>query len=339
MTLTRTSRRTGLRALAGALTASTALGAALSTVLLPRTAAAQAFPARPLTLIVPFAPGGGSDNVARLIATKLGERTGKTVVVDNKPGGGTNIGHELAARAPADGHTLLLGQFTLSVNPHLYAGLRYQPERDFIPVVHLADAPTVLVVPAASPVKDVAGLIAAAKAQPGKLNYGSGGAGTSVHLAGEWFSALTRADIVHIPYKGSAPAMTDLMGARLDMMFDTATSALPQVKGGKLRAVAVAGPARLKDLSGVPTFTEQGLAGFEVPAWYGVLAPAGTPAAAVQWLNTEINAVLKDPQVVARLEAMGAVVVGGPAAPFGDFMKAQSARWAKVIKDARISLD
>ena len=335
MTLTRTPRRTGRRVVAGALAACTALGA----LLLPQPAAAQAFPARPLTLIVPFAPGGGSDNVARLIATKLGERTGKTVVIDNKPGGGTNIGHEIAARAPADGHTLLLGQFTLSVNPHLYAGLRYQPERDFIPVVHVADAPTVLVVPATSPVKDVPALIAAAKAQPGKLNYGSGGAGTSVHLAGEWFSALTKTDIVHIPYKGSAPAMTDLMGARLDMMFDTATSALPQVKGGKLRAVAVAGPSRLKDLPGVPTFAEQGLAGFEVPAWYGVLAPAGTPAAAVQWLNTEINAVLKDPQVVARLEAMGAGVVGGPPAPFGDFMKAQSARWAKVIKDARISLD
>ncbi len=306
---------------------------------LPAAVLAQAYPAKPITVIVPFAVGGGSDNVARLITTKLSERTGKSFIVDNRGGGGTNIGNEAASRAAPDGYTLLLGQFTLSVNPHLYAALRYNVEKDFVPVVHIADAPTVLIVPAASAVKDVNGLVAEAKAKPGKLNFGSGGAGTSVQLAGELFKLTTRTDLMHIPYKGSAPAMTDLIGGQIDMMFDTSTSALPHIKGGKVRALAVAAPKRLRELAGVPTFAEQGLKDFEVPAWYGLLAPAGTPPAAVQWLNGEVNAVLKDPAVAAKLDAIGAVAVGGTPAQLGEFMKAQSARWAKVIKDANVKAD
>ena len=300
---------------------------------------AQAYPSKPVTVIVPFAVGGGSDNVARLITTKLTERTGKTFVIDNRGGGGTNIGNEAAARAAPDGYTLLLGQFTLSVNPHLYANLRYKADKDFVPVVHVADAPTVLIVPAASPIKDVKGLIAAATAQPGKLNFGSGGSGTSVHLAGELFKLQTKTDLVHVPYKGSGPAMTDLVGGQIDAMFDTSTSALAHIKGGRVRALAVAADQRLRELSNVPTFAEQGLKDFNVPAWYGFVAPAGTPAAAVQWLNAEVNAVLKDPAVVARLDAIGAIAVGGTPAQMGTFMKAQSDRWAKVINDAGIKLD
>ena len=306
---------------------------------LPGLSLAQPYPAKPITLIVPFAVGGGSDNVARLITTKLTERTGKTFIVDNRGGGGTNIGNEAASRAAADGYTLLFGQFTLSVNPHLYPGLRYSVDKDFVLIVHIANAPTVLIVPAASPIKDYQGLVAEAKARPGKLNFGSGGAGTSVQLAGELFKLATKTDLVHIPYKGSGPAMTDLIGGQIDMMFDTSTSALPNVKGGKVRAVAVAAPNRLRELAAVPTFAEQGLKDFNVPAWYGLLAPAGTPAAAVQWLNTEVNAVLKDPAVVARLDAMGAIAVGGTPAQLGDFMKAQSARWAKVIREANVKVD
>jgi tripartite-type tricarboxylate transporter receptor subunit TctC len=302
-------------------------------------AVAQGYPNKPITVIVPFAVGGGSDNIARLITAKLAERTGKTFVIDNRGGAGTNIGNEAAARAPADGYTLLLGQFTLSVNPQLYANLRYSVERDLMPVVQIANAPTVLIVPAASTVKDVAGLIAAAKARPGQLNFGSGGAGTPVHLAGEWFKQLTRTELLHVPYKGSAPAMTDLIGGQIQMMFDTATSALPHIKGQKVRAIAIAGPQRLRELPAVPTFAEQGLKDFDVPAWYGLLAPAGTPAAVVSWLNTEVNAVLKEPGVIARLDAIGAMPVGGPPAQLADFMKAQSARWTKVIKDAGIKLD
>lgn len=302
-------------------------------------ALAQAYPAKPITVIVPFAPGGGSDNVARLITSKLSERTGKTFIIENKPGAGTNIGNDAAARATPDGYTVLLGQFTLSVNAYLYNNLRYNADKDFVPVVHIANAPTVLIVPASSQVKDVPALAAQVKAQPGKLNFGSGGAGTSVHLAGELFAALTRGDIVHVPYKGSAPALTDLMGARLDMMFDTSTSALPHIKGGKVRALGVAAPARLRELPQVPTFAEQRFKDFDVPAWYGFVAPTGTPAAAVQWLNAEVNAVLKDPAIVARFDAIGALTVGGTPQQMGEFMKGQSTRWAKVIKDAHIQLD
>lgn len=306
---------------------------------LPRAAIAQAYPAKPITVIVPFAVGGGSDNVARLITTKLTERTGKTFVIDNRGGAGTNIGNEAAARATPDGYTILLGQFTLSVNPHLYPGLRYNVEKDFVPVAHIANAPTVLIVPATSQIKDVAGLVAAAKAKPGKLNYGSGGGGTSVHLAAELFKLQTKTFMVHIPYKGSSPAMTDLIGGQVDMMFDTATSALPHVKGAKVRAIGVAADRRLRDLPSVPTFAEQGMKDFDVPAWYGFIAPAGTPAAAIQWLNAEVNAVLKEPDVVARLDAIGAIAVASSPAQFGSFMKEQSARWGKVIKEAGVKLD
>lgn len=304
----------------------------------PGLSFAQGYPERPVTIIVPFSPGGGSDNIARLIAARLGEKTGKTFIIDNRPGGGTNIGNELASRANPDGYTLLLGQFTLSANPYLYGNLRYKAEA-FVPIVHIANAPTVLVVPAASAIKDVPGLIAAAKARPGKLNYGSGGAGTSVHLAGELFRLSTHTDLVHVPYKGSSPATTDLIGGQIEMMFDTSTSALPFIKGGRVRAIATAADARLKVLPQVPTFAEQGLKDFEVPAWYGFIAPAGFPDAAAQWLNAQVNAVLKDPAVAAQFDAIGAVPVGGTPQQLAVFMKAQAARWQRVIKDSGIRLE
>jgi tripartite-type tricarboxylate transporter receptor subunit TctC len=259
----------------------------------------------------------------------------RAFIIDNRPGAGTNIGNEAAARATPDGYTLLLGQFTLSVNPYLYSNLKYDPDKSFVPVAHIATAPTVLVVPGGSPIKDVSGLIATAKAQPGKLNFGSGGSGTSVHLAGELFKTLTKTSMMHISYKGSAPAMTDLIGGQLEMMFDTSTSALPHIKGGKVRAVALTGNARLRELPNVPTFAEQGMKDFDVPVWYGVVAPA----AVVQWLNTEINAVLKESAVAERLDAIGAVPIGGTPAQMGEFMKAQSAKWARVIKEANVRLD
>ncbi len=313
---------------------------AVTAMCVPLSAHAQpAYPFKPVTIIVPFAPGGGSDYVARLIANKLTERTGKAFIIDNRPGGGTNIGNDAAARAQADGYTLLLGQFTLSANPYLYSGLRYQVDRDFVPVVHIANAPTVLVVGGSSPIKDVKGLVAAARGAPGKLNFASGGAGTSVHLAGELFKAGNKLFMVHIPYRGSAPAMTDLIGGQVDMMFDTSTSALPHVKGGKVRALAVSGNQRLKELPNVPTFAEQGMPDFDVPAWYGFLAPAGTPPAVVQWLNSEVNQVLKDPAIIARLDQNGAFAVGGSPAQLGEFMKQQAGKWARLIKDAGIKLD
>lgn len=302
-------------------------------------ALAQNYPTKPVTVIVPFAAGGGSDNIARPVVAKLGERSGKTFIIDNRGGAGTNIGNELAARATPDGYTLLLGQITLSINPYLYPNLKYNPEKSFVPVAHIATAPTVLIVPASSPFKNVNDLIAAAKASPGKLNFASGGAGTSVHLGGELFKLLTMTSMTHVPYKGSAPAVTDLIGGQVDMIFDTASSALPHVKGGKVRALAVTGSTRLPDLPNVPTFTEQGLKDFDVPVWYGILAPAGTPAPVVQWLNAELNTVLKDPAVTERLLAIGAVPVGGTPAQMGEFMKVQAERWAKVVKDGNVKVD
>lgn len=302
-------------------------------------ALAQNYPTKPVTVIVPFAAGGGSDNIARPVVAKLGERSGKTFIIDNRGGAGTNIGNELAARATPDGYTLLLGQITLSINPYLYPNLKYNPEKSFVPVAHIATAPTVLIVPASSPFKNVNDLIAAAKASPGKLNFASGGAGTSVHLGGELFKLLTKTSMTHVPYKGSAPAVTDLIGGQVDMIFDTASSALPHVKGGKVRALAVTGSTRLPDLPNVPTFTEQGLKDFDVPVWYGILAPAGTPAPVVQWLNAELNTVLKDPAVTERLLAIGAVPVGGTPAQMGEFMKVQAERWAKVVKDGNVKVD
>ena len=306
---------------------------------LSSNAFAQAYPARPIVVVVPFAVGGGSDNVARLVTTKISERTGKVLIVENRGGGGTNIGNEAAARAAPDGYTFLLGQFTLSANPHLYKGLRYDADKSFRPVVHIADTPTVLVVPAASPINDVAGAVAAAKASPGKLNFGSGGAGTSVHLAGELFKQQTRTDMAHIPYKGSAPAMTDLIGGQIDMMFDTTTSALSHIRSGRVRAIGVASNQRLVGLPDIPTFAEQGFEDFDVPAWYGFVAPAGTSDAAVRWLNSEVNEVLQDPEIRAKLESIGAIPVGGTPEQMAEFMQRQSARWAKVIKDAGIKLE
>lgn len=312
--------------------------AAVAAALMPNLSSAQSYPDRPITIIVPFAAGGGSDNIARLIAAKLTEKTGKIFIVDNRAGGGTNIGNELAARAAPDGYSILLGQFTLSVNPFLYGNLRYKTDA-FVPIVHIANAPTVLVVSGMSPIKDVQGLISAAKAKPGKLNYGSGGSGTSVHLAAELFKLSTGTDLTHIPYKGSAPAATDLIGGQIDMMFDTSTSALPYIKGGRVRAIATAADQRLRGLPNVPTFAEQGLKDFDVPAWYGFLGPAGFPPQAAQWLNTQVNAVLKDPSVVSQLDGIGAIAVGGTPQQLGEFMKTQSMRWQRVIKESNVKLD
>ncbi|GAA4340216.1 tripartite tricarboxylate transporter substrate binding protein [Pigmentiphaga soli] len=301
--------------------------------------AADAYPARPVTIVVPFTPGGGSDNVARLVATKLSQQTGKTFVIENRGGAGTNIGNEYAAHAAPDGYTLLLGQFTLSVNPYLYESLRYDVDRDFTPVVQIANTPTVLVVRPDSDIKSVRDLIDKAKARAGKLNYASGGAGTPPHLSGELFRRVAGVDMVHVPYKGSGPALTDLIGGQVDLVIDTSTSILPLVKGKSLRPVAVAAGQRLAALPDVPTFAEQGLANFEVLAWYGLLAPAGTPADAVQWVNAAVGKALRDPELRGRLEDIGAIPVGGTPAQMGAFMKEQSSKWKQIIADARIKLE
>lgn len=314
-----------------------ALALAASTATL--AAGPGGYPTRPVTMVVPFAPGGGSDNIARYVASRLTERTGATFIIDNKPGAGTNIGNEAVSRAAPDGQTLLFGQVTLSINPFIYSTLRYNVQKDFVPVAHIADSPTVLVVTSALPVKTLKEFVAYAKANPGTLNYGSGGKGTSVHLAGELFSSLTGTQMVHVPYRGSALAMTDLIGGQVQSMFDTAPSALQHIKGGKVRALAVTGSKRVADLPDVPTFAEAGVAGFDAPAWYGIFAPAGTPAPIVQYLNAEVEQILKEPATQQRLTQLGSVPVGGSPQAFGQFVDAESKRWSAVVRQANVTPD
>jgi len=304
-------------------------------------AAAETYPARPVTMIVAYPPGGASDVIARVVAAKMSERLGQQVVVENRAGAGGNLGAKQAAQAKNDGYTILMGAITAhSIAQTLTPDTaKYSLEKDFAPVSMLGNVPVMLVVNPNVPAKSLKEFIELAKQKPGQLTLSSAGIGTTQHLAAEQFALMTRTKILHVPYKGSGPATVDLVGGQIDAMFDTSTSALAHIKGGRVRALAVAADQRLRELPGVPTFAEQGLKDFNVPAWYGFVAPTGTPAAAVQWLNAEVNAVLKDPAVVARLDAIGAIAVGGTPAQMGTFMKAQSDRWAKVINDAGIKLD
>ncbi|MBA2961917.1 MULTISPECIES: Bug family tripartite tricarboxylate transporter substrate binding protein [Ramlibacter] len=316
------------------------LAAGVAAAALPAVAAGPGgYPSRPVTIVVPFAPGGGSDNIARLLATRLGERTKGTFIIENKPGAGTNIGNEAVSRASPDGQTLLFGQVTLSINPAVYKGLRYNVQKDFTPIAQFATSPTVLVVTNAMPAKTVQEFVAYAKANPGKVNFGSGGAGTSVHLAGELFASLTGTQMVHIAYKGSAPAVTDLIGGQIQAIFDTAPSALPHIAGGKVRALAVTGPRRLAELPNVPTFAEAGVPGFDAPAWYGLLAPVKTPSAIVQYLNAEIQDILKEPATQQRLAQLGSSPAPGSADAFGTFIRTESERWSSVVRSANVTLE
>jgi tripartite-type tricarboxylate transporter receptor subunit TctC len=301
-------------------------------------APAQTYPTRPVTIIVPFAPGGGSDSVARIVAAKLTEVLNVQFIVDNKGGGGTNIGNEAAARAKPDGYTLLLGQVTLGINPTLYPKLGYDV-RKFEPVAMIATTPTVLVVNPSLPAKSVQELIDLAKAKPGTLHFASGGNGTSVHLAGELFKRMMGVDLVHVPYRGSGPAVTDLLSGTVQMMFDTAPSASSHAKSGRLRALAVTGSARLPELPDVPTFAELGFKEFDAPAWYGLLAPAGTPASAIKVLNEAVDKVLNDPAVRKRLQDLGAEPAPGSPEQLRAFLDGELERWGRVIREANVKLE
>jgi tripartite-type tricarboxylate transporter receptor subunit TctC len=294
-------------------------------------AQAQTYPDKPVRLLVPWPAGGAADAVGRAVAQALTTELGKTVFVENVPGAGGNIGTQQFIRSAPDGHSLLLAtSSTNAANPHLYKKIGFDPIKDFVPVAAVAVIPSVLVVPTASKFATPADLVAAAKANPGKLTYGSGGVGASAHLAGELFKSLTKTDITHVPYKGSGPALTDVMGGQLDFMFDT--GAFPHVKGGKVRALAVAADKRSPLLPDVPTFGELGLGGMVMNAWYGVAAPAGTPAAVVTRVNAAINQSLKTGELAKRLQDIGGEVRGGSAAEFSAFWSAEVSRYAGLVK-------
>ncbi len=309
----------------------------LAAALLPGLASAQ-YPDRPVKLIVPFPPAGATDIVGRILAAKLGERLGQPVVVENKPGAGGSLGSAAAAKSAPDGYTLLIGtSSTHSIGPFLQK-LPYDPIRDFAPIVHVADVPNVLVVSPSLPVNSVQELIAYAKARPGKLNFASSGVGTIVHLNAELFKLVAGVDMVHVPYKGTALAIPDLANGSVSVLFDSLASVMPHIRSGKVKPLAVNAKTRQALLPGVPTLAEAGLPQFDRYTWFGIFAPAGTPAAIVAKLNSEILEALKDPELRERFAAVGAEPGGGTPEEFVARIRSDAARWSEVIRAAHIEV-
>jgi tripartite-type tricarboxylate transporter receptor subunit TctC len=304
------------------------------------TAFAQEFPARPIRLIDGFAPGGGTDVIARLMAPKLSELLGQSVVVENRPGATGTIAAATVARAPADGYTLLVGlSSTIAVSPSLLTKLPYDTLRDLVAVAEVVTFPNVLVVHPSVPTRNLKELIALAKARPNTLNYASGGLGTSNHLAGELLNSMAKISIAHVPYKGGGPAVIAILGGEVDMLFATMPSATGFVRNGRLRPLAVTGPQRSAALPEVPTMIESGLPGFEIVSWMGVLAPVGTPRDVIVKLNTAINAVMGNADVRVRIAEQASDVVTGTPEQFGAVIRRDTDRWAKVIREAGIKPD
>ena len=317
-----------------------ALAASLAAALAPVAFAQPAYPTKPIRIVVPFPPGGTTDILARAAAQKMTEAWKEKAVVDNRPGAGGNIGAELVAKAPADGYTLLMGTVgTHAINASLYAKMPYDHVKDFAPVILVAAVPNVLVVHPSVPATTVAELIAYAKANPGKLNFASSGSGTSIHLAGELFKVMAGVQMTHVPYKGSAPAIADLLGGQVQLMFDNLPSALPQIRAGKLRALAVTSSQRAAALPDVPTIAESGLPGYEASSWFGLLAPAGTPADIVAKINGEVARWLASPEAKEKLLAQGANAAGGTPEDFVRHIAAETAKWQKVVKESGAKVD
>ncbi|MCT9812968.1 tripartite tricarboxylate transporter substrate binding protein [Acidovorax sp. Be4] len=320
-------RRTALATLAGL-----AVGAAV----LPTSVLAQpAFPSKLITIIVPFSAGGTTDILARIVAQGLTTELGQPVVIDNRPGAGGNIGGLLASKAPADGYTLLMGTVgTHAINASLYKKMPFDPVKDFAPLTRVANVPNLLVANPKQPYKSVKELIAYAKAHPGQVNYASSGSGTSIHLSGELFKSMAKVDMVHVPYKGSAPAVTDLLGNQVGIMFDNMPSAIQHVRSGKLVPLAVTTAKRSPELPDVPTIAEAGVPGYEATSWFGMLAPAATPAPIVAKLNAALVKVLAQPDVKKKINDQGAEVYSETPAQFAAFIKSESVKWGKVVRES-----
>jgi tripartite-type tricarboxylate transporter receptor subunit TctC len=301
---------------------------------------AETYPQRPIRWIMPYPVGGSIDTVSRAVAQRLGERFGQQVIVDNRTGAGGTIGTEMAARAPADGYTLVNGgDGTLAVSPTLRPGLRYDPLKDFDPITVLVFVTYVMVVHPSVPVKGVGDLVALAKSKPGQLNYASGGAGSAPHMIGELFNARTRAQMVHIAYKGSSPAINDLLAGQVQMMFTGLPSILQQVKAGRVRALAVTSKARVAAMPDLPTFLEAGVEGLDVSPWFGVLAPAGTPRQLLTRLHSEFVTILQSQGMRDFLVLQGVEAGGMPPEAFAAFIRKETAQWREIIRSARIKAD
>ena len=297
---------------------------------------AQSYPARTVRLIVPFAAGGSTDIIGRTVGQKLNELWGQPVVVDNRPGGSTVIGTDIVAKAPPDGYTLLVTPAPFTIVPSLAAKLPYDPAKDFEPITLINTTPLVVVVHPGVPAKSVKELIALAKSKPGALNFGSSGSGGSNHLAGELFNAMAGVRMVHIPYKGNAPALTDLLGGHVDLVYNGLTSALPFIKSGKLRALAVTSLNRAGALPGLPTLDESGLKGFQAVAWNGLTAPGRTPKDVIARINADVVRIVKAPELIERLKAEGSDPVGNTPGEYAAFLHDEIGKWRKVIKFANV---
>ncbi len=309
-------------------------------VLSAASAPAAGYPDKPVRLIVPYPPGGGNDTISRLLAPKFTESTGQQLIIDNRPGAGTTIGTALAARAAPDGYTIVMSSVaTHAMAPQLYANPGYDALKDFSAVTLLATTPMLLSVSAGLPYKTLQDVIAAAKASPGKLSYASGGNGTPPHLAAAIFTEKTGIQMVHVPYKGSGPALVDVMSGQIAMIIDTAASVTPHIRSGKLRGIAITGKRRWPDLPEVPTFAEGGLADFDASSWYAIHAPAGTPKDIIAKLNAQFARIVKLPDVSERLRLMSAEAVGGTPAELDAFARSEAAKWGKVIKSLNLRVD
>ncbi|NDP62593.1 tripartite tricarboxylate transporter substrate binding protein [Polaromonas sp.] len=322
----------------GALASAALLGAGLLAAV--PAAAQAAYPNKTITIIVPFAAGGTTDILARIVAQGLTAELGQTVIVDNRAGAGGNIGGQAASRAAADGYTLFMGTVgTHAINAALYKKMPFDPVKDFAPLTRVANVPNLLVANPKQPFKTVKELIAYAKAHPGQLNFASSGNGSSIHLSGELFKSMTNIDMQHVPYKGSAPAVTDLLGNQVGIMFDNMPSAIQHVRSGKLRAIAVTTARRSPELPDVPTIAEAGVPGYEATSWFGMFAPAATPPAVISTLNAAIVKVLAKPDVKKQINDQGAEVYTETPAQFADFIQKESVKWSKVVKDSGASMD
>lgn len=316
------------------------LALAAAAAVVPLTAAAQDYPSKPVTIIVPFAAGGTTDILARVIGQALTKELGQSVIVDNRAGAGGNIGAALAAKAQADGYTLLMGTVgTHAINQSLYKKLPFDPIKDFAPLTRVAMVPNLLVANPSKPYKNVKELIAYAQANPRKVNFGSSGSGSSIHLSGELFNSLAKVEMVHVPYRGSSPAVTDLLGGQIDIMFDNMPSAIQHVRSGKLRPLAVTTAKRSPELPDVPTIAEAGVPGYEATSWFGMFAPAATPAPIVAKLNGALVKVLGDAEVKKKLAEQGAEPYAEKPEQFAEFIRAESAKWSKVVKASGAAAD